>query len=67
MDVSVLDSNSLDKKVIILKNIINEVLNKMIPVGSSFITDVVCSLIPKQRDDRITDFLKEFLFTEDDN
>ena len=59
MDVSVLDSNSLDKKVIILKNIINEVLNKIIPVGSSFITDVVCSLIPKQREDRITDFLKE--------
>lgn len=59
MDTSVLDSNSSDKRVTVWKNITNEVLSKMIPVGASFITDVVFSFIPNQREDRIADFLKE--------
>ena len=37
MDVSVLDSNSLDKKVIIWKNIINEVSNKTITSNLNFL------------------------------
>lgn len=59
MNTSVLNSNTSDKKVAIWKNITNEVLSKMIPIGASFITDVVFSFIPNQREDRIIDFLKE--------
>ena len=59
MDTSILDSNSSDKKLAVWKNITNEVLSKMIPVGASFITDVVFSFIPNQREDRIADFLRE--------
>lgn len=59
MDTSVLDSNSSDKKLALWKNFTNEILGKMIPIGASFITDVVFSFIPNQREDRIADFLKE--------
>lgn len=59
MDTSVLDSNSSDKKVTVWKNIINEVLSKMLPVGASFLTDVIFSFVPNQREDRIADFLRE--------
>lgn len=59
MDTSVLDSNSSDKRVTVWKNITNEVLSKMIPVGASFLTDVIFSFVPNQREDRITDFLRE--------
>ena len=59
MDTSVLDSNSSDKKVTVWKNITNEVLSKMLPVGASFLTDVIFSFVPNQREDRIADFLRE--------
>lgn len=59
MDTSALDSNSSDKKITLWKNFTNEVLSKMLPVGASFITDVIFSFVPNQREDRIIDFLKE--------
>lgn len=59
MDISCLDLNSSDKKIAVWKNITNEVLSKMIPLGASFLTDVVFSFVPNQREDRIADFLKE--------
>lgn len=59
MNPSVLDSNSSDKKIAVWKNITNEVLSKMLPVGASFLTDVIFSFVPNQREDRIADFLKE--------
>ena len=49
MDTSVLDSNSSDKKVTVWKNITNEVLSKMLPVGASFLTDVIFYFVPNQR------------------
>lgn len=59
MDISCLDLNSSDKKISVWKNITNEVLSKMIPVGASFLTDVIFSFVPSQREDRIADFIKE--------
>ena len=59
MNISCLDLNSSDKKTAVWKNITNEVLSKMIPLGASFLTDVVFSFVPNQREDRIADFLKE--------
>lgn len=59
MDATLLDSNNTDKKIAVWKSISNEVLSTMLPVGSSFLTDVVFSFIPNQREDRIVNFLKE--------